>query len=504
MAAQAIIVPDIGDFDSVEIIEILVSVGDYINKDDSIITLESDKASMEIPCPYAGEIKELKVNVGDKVAQGDIILMLTVAENTADTINNKQVLESLEVNVPDIGDFDSVEIIEILVSVGDYINKDDSIITLESDKASMEIPCPYAGEIKELKVNVGDKVAQGDLILVLSAKYIKNDSAITTTVTKLDADNSIYTSTKSCVVQSVGISELNIDSTYTPAESHATPSVRKLARELGVDLTKVSGTGSKGRILDKDLKNFVKKIVTRAASSGSIIPQVPIIDFTKFGAVDELELSRINKISSKHLYSCWLNVVHVTQFGEADITQIEKLRHIQKQQGIKLTPIVFIIKAVVACLKEYPRFNSSLSGDKLLLKKYFNIGVAVDTDNGLVVPVIKNADKKSLQQLADDLAYLSKKARNNKLTIDDISGACFTISSLGGIGGTHFTPIVNAPEVAILGVSRTQIKPVWDGTEFKAIPMLPLSLSYDHRVIDGASGARFIVALAKNLTEVDV
>jgi pyruvate dehydrogenase E2 component (dihydrolipoamide acetyltransferase) len=529
MAIQEITVPDIGDFDSVEIIEVLVSVGDEISADDSIITLESDKASMEIPSPTSGKITDIKVNVGDKVAQGDVVLSLETAgvttertlENT--TANNttakhqeshpttqadEQTNNTSEqkITVPDIGDFDSVEIIEVLVSVGDEISADDSIITLESDKASMEIPAPIGGKITAINIAVGDKVAQGDEVLTITTQADATQNVSTQTTTQDSVQNSTE-NTQQTAQTIEQTTEQSQTTTHSPQESHASPGTRKLARELGVDLGKVSGSGQKGRITEEDLKAFVKNVmqnggVAENANSVAGIPQIPNIDFAKFGEIEEVELSRINKISGKHLHACWLNVPHVTQFDEANIDELEVFRKIQKSKGNKFTPIVFIIKAVVHCLKLHPRFNSSLDGDSLIMKKYFNIGVAVDTPNGLMVPVIKNADTKSLTQLQTELVELAKKARDGKLGATDLQGACFSISSLGGIGGTNFTPIVNSPEVAILGVAKSQVKPVWNGAEFIPTTMLPLALSYDHRVIDGALGARFITDLSSALEDI--
>jgi pyruvate dehydrogenase E2 component (dihydrolipoamide acetyltransferase) len=506
MANKQIIVPDIGDFDSVEVIEVLVNVGDEINIDDALITLESDKASMEIPATTSGKITDIKIKVGDKVSQGDVILEIEATENaTAKTTENPTPAEDTtaktttpstttqNITIPDIGDFDQVEIIEILVQVGDKVEIDDSLLTLESDKASMEIPSTQAGIIQKINVQVGDKVSFGDDIIEILAENTNTAQAAPQVAQPQQA--AIQQTTN----ETTKGAEIAVAS---PNSSHASPSVRKLARELGVDLSKVSGSGNKGRITDKDLKEFVKKSLQTGGVNGSGIPAIPSQDFAKFGEIEEVELSRINKISAKHLHACWLNVPHVTQFDEANIDELEVFRKIQKDKGNKFTPIVFIIKAVVHCLKLYPRFNSSLDGDNLIMKKYFNIGVAVDTPNGLMVPVIKNADKKSLTELQTELVDLAKKAREGKLSSGDLQGGCFSISSLGGIGGTHFTPIVNSPEVAILGVAKSQVKPVWNTKEFVPTTILPLSLSYDHRVIDGALGARFITDLSSALEDI--
>jgi pyruvate dehydrogenase E2 component (dihydrolipoamide acetyltransferase) len=401
--------------------------------------------------------------------------------------------------VPDIGDFDEVEVIEILVSVGDELNEEDSIITLESDKASMEIPTPIAGTVNSINISLGDKLNLGDLILEMQSSGATQTEAVVKEAPSAPAP------TKPAVVAAPA-AKANISETVSnvPAgDSHASPSIRKLARELGVDLSKVSGTGQKGRVLDTDLKGYVKQIVT-SGGTGSAIPKVPVIDFSKFGETELQPLSRINKLSGKHLSACWLNIPHVTQFDEVNIDQMETFRQEQKAKGVKLTPLVFIMKAVIQALKQHSRFNSALdeSGENLIIKKYFNLGIAMDTPNGLVVPVIRDVDQKSLSDLATELAETSAKARDGKLKPGDMQGAGFTISSLGGIGGTQFTPIVNAPEVAILGVSRSQTKPIWDGKNFVPTLMLPLALSYDHRVIDGAQGGRFMADLNSILQDI--
>ena len=505
--------PDIGDFDEVEVIEILVSVGDTIEADDSIITLESDKASMEIPAPNAGTVTQIHTNLGDKISQGDLIISLETAESDSDSGTNTTTEEQaptevesaiVPVVVPDIGDFDEVEIIEILVNVGDQINEEDSIITLESDKASMEIPSPTSGKVTDIKVNLGDKVSLGDLILELEASAQTQAPIETPTQAPVSETPTQQVSTPA-PTSSPTSNQAKTDesfSTLPSGNSHASPSIRKLARELGVDLSKVVGTGQKGRVLETDLKGYVKQIITSGGASA--IPKVPVIDFSKFGETEIQPLSRINKLSGKHLSACWLNIPHVTQFDEVNIDQMEAFRQEQKAKGVKLTPLVFIMKAVVQALKLHPRFNSSLdeSGENLIIKKYFNLGIAMDTPNGLVVPVIQDVDRKSLGDLAKELTETSAKAREGKLKPGDMQGAGFTISSLGGIGGTQFTPIVNAPEVAILGVSRSQTKPIWDGKNFVPTLMLPLALSYDHRVIDGAQGGRFMADLNSILADI--
>ncbi len=505
---KSIELPDIGDFDEVEVIEILVSVGDTIAADDSIMTLESDKASMEIPCPSAGTVTQININLGDKIKQGDSLISLeTAAESEKSALDDSQSSESIEesstklvpVVVPDIGDFDEVEVIEILVSVGDKLNEEDSIITLESDKASMEIPTPVAGTVSSINVNLGDKINLGDLILEIQSSGSTKADPATEQPTSAPIAPAPVKTTAPAPAASANESVSNVPA----GDSHASPSIRKLARELGVDLSKVSGTGQKGRVLETDLKGYVKQIIT-SGGTGSAIPRVPVIDFSKFGETEILPLSRINKLSGKHLSACWLNIPHVTQFDEVNIDQMEAFRQEQKAKGVKLTPLVFIMKAVIQALKKHPRINSSLdeSGENLIIKKYFNLGIAMDTPNGLVVPVIRDVDQKSLSDLAKELAETSANAREGKLKPGDMQGAGFTISSLGGIGGTQFTPIVNAPEVAILGVSRSQTKPIWDGKNFVPTLILPLALSYDHRVIDGAQGGRFMADLNSILQDI--
>ncbi|SFV66252.1 Dihydrolipoamide acetyltransferase component of pyruvate dehydrogenase complex [hydrothermal vent metagenome] len=488
------VVPDIGDFDEVEVIEVLVAVGDSIQKEDSLITLESDKASMEIPADSSGVVKEMHIKVGDKVKKGSKLLDLIVSEEKAPTTEPmaKNTSTVNDLVVPDIGDFDAVEVIEVLVSAGDSIEKEDSLITLESDKASMEIPSSFSGVIESVNVKIGDKVKQGDLIGRINAQEnIEKTKTITQTSTQ---------QTTQQVVETPIHQQVQVSTEYS--SSHSSPSIRKLARELGVDLSKVQGTGEKNRVLESDLKYFVKNIIQNGGA-GEGLPKVPQIDFSKIGEIESQPLSRINKLSGKHLTACWLNIPHVTQFDEANIDNMENYRQEQKKQGVKLTPLVFIMKSVVQVLEKYPKFNASLDNENLILKKYFNLGIAVNTPNGLVVPVIRDVNKKSLLELATELGEVSVRAREGKLTTKDLSGGCMTISSLGGIGGTQFTPIVNAPEVAILGVSRSYMKPVWDGKEFKPQLTLPLALSYDHRVIDGAQGAEFITALSQSLADVE-
>ena len=395
------------------------------------------------------------------------------------------------VELPDIGDFDAVDIIEVLVKIGDTVNENDSIITLETDKATMEIPAPFSGKVSSLSVKVGDKVAKGDLILILESESyqsedIKEETPSTEEVNQVSEDNFAEKTLTANKSETDHKEEILLSS---GSDYHASPSIRKLARELGVNLSGINGSGKKGRILEEDLKSFVKKLVTE----GNTVEEVEVIP-----------LSRIKKLSGKHLSKAWTSIPHVTQFDEVNIDQLEKFRKNQKEKNIKLSPLVFIMKAVVQVLKRYPNFNASLdeSGENLILKKYFNLGIAVDTPNGLVVPVIKDVGKKSLMELSEELIEISERAREGKLDSSEMKGAGFTISSLGGIGGTHFTPIINSPEVAILGVSRTQIKPVWNGSSFEPSSMIPLALSYDHRVIDGAEGARFMVELNQVLRNI--
>ena len=492
---KKVILPDIGDFDSVEVIEILVSIGDIIEENNSLITLENDKATMEIPAPFSGKIANIAIKIGDKVSQGDLILTiedssdLTSKEEENSDPETTKVAENeptiVEILVPDLGDFDKVEVIEVLVSEGDEIVKEQGIITLESDKASMEIPSTSNGKVKSIAIKTGDKVGLGDLILELETSTSETSDEIKKQ--KEPPAASIDSSSETKQEESAEKISLN-----TSDDSHASPSIRKLARELGASLSNIKGTGPKGRILETDLKGYVKQIV-----AGGSLPE----------EVESIPLSRIKKISGKHLSYCWETIPHVTQFDEVNIEQMERFRQHQKERGIKLTPLVFIMKAVVQVLKQHPNFNSSLdeSGENLLVKKYFNLGVAMDTPEGLVVPVIRDVGKKSLVELADELAEISTRAREGQLDRSEMQGAGFTISSLGGIGGTNFTPIINFPEVAILGVSRTQIKPIWNGESFEPTATLPVALSYDHRVIDGAQGARFIADLnqvLKNIMEI--
>ncbi len=431
--------------------------------------------------------------------------------------------ELTEVVVPDIGDFSEVEVIEVLVSEGDEIQQEDSLISLESDKATMEIPAPFDGVVKELKVSVGDTVSEGALILMaertdavgVESQKPPESQAGQEPPAMESPSQAVETTSRPAVAAtapSAGVGQTPSPQSASSGKAHASPAVRRFARELGVVLAQVGGSGPKGRILKEDVKQFVKAALSGGAvaqpqGGGSAIPEIPAVDFSRFGEIENQPLSRIKKLSGKHLHACWLNIPHVTQFDEADITRLEEFRQSSKEdaekRGVRLTPLVFIMKAVVAALKEFPQFNASLDteNEQLVIKHYYNLGVAVDTPNGLMVPVVREVDRKGVYDLAAELMDISARARDGKLKADDLQGGTFSISSLGGIGGTQFTPIVNAPEVAILGVARSQTRPVWNGTEFEPRLMLPLALSYDHRVIDGADGARFITRLNQLLRE---
>ncbi|MEX4442093.1 pyruvate dehydrogenase complex dihydrolipoyllysine-residue acetyltransferase [Haemophilus influenzae] len=546
--SKQIQIPDIGS-DEVTVTEVMVNVGDTISVDQSIINVEGDKASMEVPAPEAGVVKEILVKVGDKVSTGTPMLVLEAAgaapaadeptapvadAPTAPVVATAPTASAIvEVNVPDIGG-DEVNVTEIMVAVGDTITEEQSLITVEGDKASMEVPAPFGGVVKEILVKSGDKVSTGSLIMrfeVLGAAPAASASASTSApqaaapATTAQAPQAAAPATTAQAAQSnnnvSGLSQEQVEA--STGYAHATPVIRRLAREFGVNLDKVKGTGRKGRIVKEDIEAYVKTAV-KAYESGAtaqatgngvangaglgLLPW-PKVDFSKFGEIEEVELSRINKISGANLHRNWVIIPHVTHFDKADITDLEAFRKEQnalaeKQKlGVKITPVVFIMKAVAKALEAYPRFNSSITEDaqRLILKKYINIGVAVDTPNGLVVPVFKNVNKKGIIELSRELMEVSKKAREGKLTASDMQGGCFTISSLGGIGTTHFAPIVNAPEVAILGVSKSSMEPVWNGKEFAPRLILPMSLSFDHRVIDGADGARFISYLGSVLAD---
>ena len=522
-AAKEVNVPDIGG-DEVEVTEILVKVGDTVAAEQSLITVEGDKASMEVPAPFAGTVKEIKINTGDKVSTGSLIMVFEVA-GAAPAAAPAQAAApapaaapaaaggAKDVNVPDIGG-DEVEVTEVMVKVGDKVAAEQSLITVEGDKASMEVPAPFAGVVKELKVNVGDKVKTGSLIMIFevegaapAAAPAKQEAAAPAPAAKAEAPAAAP------AAKAEGKSEFAENDAYV----HATPLIRRLAREFGVNLAKVKGTGRKGRILREDVQAYVKEAIKRAeaapAATGGGIPGMlpwPKVDFSKFGEIEEVELGRIQKISGANLSRNWVMIPHVTHFDKTDITELEAFRKQQNEEAakrkldVKITPVVFIMKAVAAALEQMPRFNSSLSedGQRLTLKKYINIGVAVDTPNGLVVPVFKDVNKKGIIELSRELMTISKKARDGKLTAGEMQGGCFTISSIGGLGTTHFAPIVNAPEVAILGVSKSAMEPVWNGKEFVPRLMLPISLSFDHRVIDGADGARFITIINNTLSDI--
>ena len=531
-STKEVTVPDIGD-DEVEVTEIMVAVGDSVEEEQSILNVEGDKAAMEVPAPFAGTVKEIKVNTGDKVKTGSLVFVFEVSGGdnqsapAADSKAQEKPAEQTsasstkEVSVPDIGD-DEVEVTEVMVAVGDSVEEEQSILNVEGDKAAMEVPAPFAGTVKEIKVATGDKVKTGSLIFVFevagsapaaapaekSAPAPKTESKPAAQAESKPAASSAKASPESFENNS--------------AYAHASPVVRRLAREFGINLANVKGTGRKNRVVKEDVQNYVKQLVKQvesgqvSAAKGNagggelgLIPW-PKVDFAKFGEIEEKKLSRIQKLSGKNLHRNWVQIPHVTQFDEADITSLEQFRKEQnalnekKKLGVKITPLVFVMKAAAKALAEFPTFNSSLSedGESLILKKYINIGVAVDTPNGLVVPVFKDVDKKGIIELSRELMEVSVKARDGKLSSSDMQGGCFTISSLGGIGGTAFTPIVNAPEVAILGVSKSEMKPKWNGKEFEPKLMVPLSMSYDHRVIDGALAARFTVTLASYMSDI--
>ncbi|MBC8949701.1 pyruvate dehydrogenase complex dihydrolipoyllysine-residue acetyltransferase [Xenorhabdus sp. TS4] len=499
-------VPDIGG-DEVEVTEIMVKVGDTVTEEQSLITVEGDKASMEVPAPFAGTVKEIKIAAGDKVKTGSLIMVFDVAGSGAAPAAAPAAASAVkEVNVPDIGG-DEVEVTEIMVKVGDTIAEEQSLITVEGDKASMEVPAPFAGTVKEIKIAAGDKVKTGSLIMVFEVAGAAPVAA------PAAAPAPAAEPAKAAPAPAEGKNEFAENDAYV----HATPVIRRLAREFGVNLAKVKGTGRKGRILREDVQSYVKDAIKRAeaapAAAGGGLPGMlpwPKVDFSKFGEIEEVEMSRIQKISGANLSRNWVMIPHVNLFDEADITEVEEFRKQQnkeaekKQLGVKITPLVFVMKAAAKALEAMPRFNSSISedGQKLILKKYVNIGIAVDTPNGLVVPVFKDVNKKGIMELSRELAEVSKKARAGKLTASDMQGGCFTISSLGGIGTTGFAPIVNAPEVAIMGLSRSSMKPVWNGKEFVPRLILPMSLSFDHRVIDGADGARFITYINQLMSDI--
>lgn len=562
---KEVLAPDVGG-DEVEVIEILVSKGDSVEAEDGLITVESDKASMDIPAPFGGTVDEIKVSVGDKISEGDLIAMLSAAADSsadaddsdaddadtdsdvargsttgepdantnadADTDTGGETeTKTIEVKVPDIGEDGEVDVIEVLVNEGDSIEKEDGLITLETDKATMDVPSPEAGTVKSVEVKVGDKVSEGSLVIMLEVARgsttgesddktdAKSDAKSDTEAKSDDTDEGRPTASGERKAPPVPDHPLDKKG-KAEGLAYASPAVRRLAREFGVDLNQVKGSGRKERILKEDVQEYVKYELSRpkaTASAGAAqgagglqVIAPPKVDFSKFGEIEEVPLTRIQKISGPNLHRNWVTIPHVTQFDEADITELEKFRkqenelQTKKKDGVKITPLVFIMKAVAKALQEYPVFNSSLheDGEHLIMKKYIHIGIAVDTPGGLVVPVIRDVDKKGIYELSEELVDVSTRARDGKLKSQDMQGGCFSISSLGGIGGTAFTPIVNAPDVAILGVSKSEMKPKWNGKDFEPRLMLPTSLSYDHRVIDGAVAARFSVYLCNVLSDI--
>lgn len=555
---QDIFIPDLGGDTDVDLIDVMVSVGDTVEVEDGLITLETEKASMDVPTTHSGVIKEILVEVGAKVNSGDLIARVELQDDasveesapvatpsaTTDTgalaaaeaelqaasnanadvscqFVEEQTICSVveEVYIPDLGGDKDVDLIDIMVSVGDHVEFDDGLITLETEKASMDVPAPFAGEILEIFVETGTKVNSGDLIAKMTKTVVMENKLPTPAkpVAPVQTEAPKAAPAKSTIQEAMAKTSV----VETPENSkvlskkatkvYASPSVRKVAREFGVDLGFVKGSGKKNRIVKDDIKAYVKEQLNKPATAagsglGFNLPELKEIDFSQFGEIEKLELSRIQKISGPSLHRNWVSIPHVTQFDEADITELEKFRKDQNAiaDGFKLSPLVFVVKAVAKALAIHPKFNSSLSadGDSIIMKKYFNVAIAVDTPNGLMVPVIKDVDKKGFKEIAVEMAEISAKARDGKLKSADMQGACFTISSLGGIGGTKFTPIINAPEVAILGLSKSEMKPVWDGETFQPRLTLPLSLSYDHKVIDGADGARFTTTLSQLLSDI--
>ncbi|MCT7486330.1 dihydrolipoyllysine-residue acetyltransferase [Aliarcobacter cryaerophilus] len=542
-----VFIPDLGADKDVDLIDVMIKVGDIVDVEDGLITLETEKASMDVPTPYKGKIVEILVKVGDKVNSGDLIAKIeatdevesnsnqageitataskieepkeeVVAVSTPPQFVKEQSIQSVveEVRVPDLGAEKDVDLIDVMIHVGDIIVKDYSIITLETEKASMDVPAPFGGEVIEIFVEKGQKINSGDLIAKVIKTVVIEDKVPTPTFTANSTPTTVEKSSNAkptlqeVAARSADIEEESKVLSKKATKVYASPSVRKIAREFGVDLGFVKGSAAKGRIVVEDIKAYVKEQLNKPASATGVgfgfnLPESKEIDFSQFGKINRVELSRVQKVSGPFLHKNYLSAPHVTQFDEADITELEEFRKEQneKAKDFKLSPLVFIIKAVEKALKIHPKFNSSLSSDaqELIMKEYYNIGVAVDTPNGLLVPVIKDVDKKGFKEIAIELTQLSQKAREGKLTSSDMSGGCFTISSLGGIGGTYFTPIINSPEVAILGVSKSSIKPVFNGKKFKPRLMLPLSLSYDHKVIDGADGARFTTTLSQILSD---
>jgi len=540
-------VPDIGDFKNIEVVEIHVKKGDQIKKEDPVISLESDKATMEIPSSASGTVSEIKLKAGDKVSEGALILLLEAADNTAaapkpaaekpatpakveqavvapahaaaPVAAQAATIKEMEVKVPDIGGYKQVEVIDVLIKVGDVVKLDAPLVSLESEKATMDIPSPHAGTIKKILVKTGDKVSEGSAIAIIDA--VSGGVAPAPVATKAEAvaaapveSRPVISSAKPESITSVSTRIHESNDYRANGLAHASPAIRKFARELGVHLDRVKGSGRKGRIVREDITAYTRAIMSGEQSSAGggknmmSMFEIPAVDFSKFGPIETVAMSRLNKLSATNLHRSWINVPHVTQFDEADITDMEAYRASKKAEaekhGTKLTPLSFLIKAVVVALKKHPRFNSSLApnGEELIMKKYFNIGVAVNTEQGLMVPVLKEADKKGMYDLAKELAALAQKARDKKLPPADMQGGCFTISSLGHISGTGFTPIVNAPEVAILGVSKASMKPVFINGKFEPRLILPFSLSYDHRVIDGVAAAEFTKTLSESLSDI--
>jgi len=550
MALLEVKVPDIGDLDEVAVIEVMVKVGDTVKAEQSLITVESDKASMEIPSSHAGVIKEMRVALGDKVREGSLVLVLESAEAVASAPGAAPAPAAaapapaaapvaaapvatpaaasgpIEIVVPDIGDFDEVAVIELLVKVGDTVKAEQSLITVESDKASMEIPSSHAGVVKSLLVKLGDKVAKGSAIAVLEGVAgVASPAAVApapAAAAPVAAPAVAAAPVSAPVAAAAAAVPAHQPGTPSATLPHASPSIRKVARELGVPLGELKGTGLKGRITQSDVESFVKGVMAgevqtaaqkakapaASAAAGGAFPGLlpwPQVDFSKFGPIERKDLSRIKKISGANLHRNWVVIPHVTNHDDADITELEAFRVATNKEneksGVKVTMLAFMIKAAVAALKKFPEFNASLDGDTLVLKSYFHIGFAADTPNGLMVPVIRDCDKKGIFQISQEMGELAKKARDGKLSPAEMSGGCFSISSLGGIGGRYFTPIINAPEVAIMGVCKSAIEPKWDGQAFQPRLMLPLSLSWDHRVIDGAAAARFNVYFASLLAD---
>jgi pyruvate dehydrogenase E2 component (dihydrolipoamide acetyltransferase) len=516
-------VPDIGDFKDVPVIEVLVKPGDAVKANDSLITLESEKASMEVPSPAEGIVESVSVKAGDRVSQGSVILALGPAQETASGAAGQETASAaaaqeqhvVELRVPDIGDFKDVPVIDVLVNPGDTIEKEASLVTLESEKATLEVPATSAGTIRDVKVKVGDKVSQGDVIATVSSTEVKETAA------KAPSPQADRTQTSREAAAPVTAPPLSAPPVAGAAASasqisgngavHASPSIRRFARELGVDLHNVSPSGPNGRVTREDVQAFVKRslqdgtVASTSRTPGLEIPAWPSVDFTKYGQVERKPLSRIKKLSGPNLHRNWVMIPHVTQNDDADVTDLEEFRselnRESQSSGVKVTMLAFLITASVAALKKFPDFNASLDGEDLVYKKYYHIGFAADTPEGLLVPVVRDADKKGIRHIAQETADLARKAREGKIGASEMQGGTFTISSLGSIGGTYFTPIINAPEVAILGACRAAVRPHWDGSQFVPRLMQPLSLSYDHRVIDGASAARFTTYVASVLSD---